>query len=321
VNVVKMIFGSHLYGTATETSDRDYKGIEIPSWESLMLAEVKKSTATHTGKAKNAEGVKNGPDDVDTEIYSLHYFIELALKGETVALDMLHAPKSALLETSPVWEFLVAQRHRFYTKSLNALVSYARRQAAKYGVKGSRLEEARKALAVLEAHPDTRVGNLVDLLPTGEHLKFGQSEKHRFWEVCGKRLIFDSYARTYIGTMRDFVARYGERARQAEANEGVDWKAMSHALRAAYQVREIIAHGGFEYPLIGTGYLVAVKRGERQFAEVSEELESEIAAIENLVAHSTLPEQPDRAYWRDWLLCTLNSHHLGRIFSITKEAE
>lgn len=77
-------------------------------------------------------------DDVDVEIYSLHYFIHLACQGETVALDMLHAPDEMIEVSSPLWEEIVKLRDRFYTKNLRAFIGYARRQAAKYGINGTR---------------------------------------------------------------------------------------------------------------------------------------------------------------------------------------
>ena len=87
-SIVKMKFGSHLYGTATPDSDLDYKGVFLPTKEQIYLGNIPKSNS-HSTKQTSIEGVKNSNDDVDTEIYSLHYFIKLACEGQTVALDML----------------------------------------------------------------------------------------------------------------------------------------------------------------------------------------------------------------------------------------
>ena len=59
---------------------------------------------------------------------ALHYFIKLASEGQTVALDMLHAPKEMLLKTSDIWEELTANKDKFYTKNLKTFISYARRK-------------------------------------------------------------------------------------------------------------------------------------------------------------------------------------------------
>lgn len=36
ITIVKMVFGSFLYGTDTPESDKDYKGVFLPSWEEIL---------------------------------------------------------------------------------------------------------------------------------------------------------------------------------------------------------------------------------------------------------------------------------------------
>ena len=74
--IVKMKFGSHLYGTATEDSDLDYKGVFIPSLRQLLLNRVPKSINESTGNDIS----KNTKYDIDYDLYSLHYFIMLLFK-------------------------------------------------------------------------------------------------------------------------------------------------------------------------------------------------------------------------------------------------
>lgn len=299
--IVRMKFGSHLYGTATEASDTDYKGIYMPSGREVLLGRVKKSIST---MSKDGTASKNTAADVDEEIYSLHYFIELACQGQTVALDMLHAPDAMLTHTSQLWSELRGHRAGFYTKNLDALVGYARKQAAKYGVKGSRLAEAKMvAEALRKVPPDTRLKDIWNDLPSGEHIRKeppGERPEHAY-VVCGKMMIDTAKVGHYLPMLDQFIEEYGMRARQAEANVGVDWKAISHAFRAAYQVKAILVDGGFEYPLREATFLRQVKSGEIQYKDASPLLESLIDEVETLSAASTLPEKVDRERWDTWL--------------------
>lgn len=305
--VVYMTFGSHLYGTNSATSDKDYKGVFISSYEDTLLQRAPKSINTSSNKGSD----KNSSSDVDSEMYSLVYFLHLACEGETVALDMLHAPLKFCSTTSFAWADLVAQRSKFYTKSLKAFVGYARRQAAKYGVKGSRLAEARAVLAFLyEQDISTRLRDVWVDLPTGEHIHKTENTVDRLYEVCGKKLTASGYCSHYIPMLEAFVQRYGDRARQAEANEGVDWKAVSHAFRAAYQVKHILTNGGYTYPLPETPYLREIKSGELHFAnEVAPMLDELMDDLELLSKYSSLPEKVDRAYWDSWLINVLRGHY------------
>ncbi len=94
--IVKMKFGAHLYGTATPDSDMDYKGIFLPTKEELLLGRVPKSPNYSTGKDES----RNTKNDIDIELYALNYFKKLACDGQTVAMDMLHAPENMILQKS-----------------------------------------------------------------------------------------------------------------------------------------------------------------------------------------------------------------------------
>lgn len=303
--IVEMTFGSHLYETHTPTSDKDFKGVYMPTVEQMLLQRVPKSINSSTKKTK-VEGVRNGPEDVDTEFYSLHYFLHLACEGETVALDMLHASPKHWIESSSVWTELVLNRSRFYTKSLKSFVGYARRQAAKYGVKGSRLAEARLVLAELikqdKIDPHQRLREIWQKLPMGEHISVEVTDEDVLYNVCGKRLSSKAYVGHYIPMLSKFVDEYGHRAQEAAENKGIDWKAVSHAFRAAYQVKHILLNGGYSYPLPETYMILAVKRGTLDWhSQVQPALEAIMDEVEALSKESTLPERVDRGYWDKWL--------------------
>jgi len=152
--IVKTVFGSHMYGLNTPKSDKDFKGVFIPSMRDVLLNRIPETVKIHAGP----EHSKNGPEDLDEDMYSLHYFLQLACEGQSVAIDMLHGNME--ISSSPYWEFLKEHRNLFYTKSMKAFVGYARKQAAKYGIKGSRLETVRQVLALLVAKGIRLYGSL-----------------------------------------------------------------------------------------------------------------------------------------------------------------
>jgi hypothetical protein len=307
--IVKLMFGSQLYGTNTPDSDQDFKGVFLPSKEQILLGKIPKSINESTKKENQ---LKNTSKDVDFETYSLHYFIYLACEGETVALDMLHAPDNMIIEKSHIWNLIVAERERFYTKNLKAFVGYGRRQASKYGIKGSRLNDAQKVLDALKRVNDStnrcRLLDIWPILPTGEHIfKHPPNENgERMYEVCGRKIgekVTLQYARE---TVKRFVDNYGERARKAADNEGIDWKAVSHACRAAYQVKQILLENTIVFPLKEAKFLKSVKCGELDYQTiVAPKLEDLMTEVEELSLKSNLPDKVDRKFWDRFIINVL----------------
>ena len=309
--IVRMKFGAHLYGMATSDSDIDYKGVFLPSKEEILLGRIPKCHFWSTGDRAS----KNRPGDIDVESYSLHYFIMMACEGQIVALDMLHAPDSLIVESSDIWKFIVLERRRFYTKNLKAFVSYARRQAGKYGIKGSRLNAAATLLGLLKAEDLSRtLGTIWDKLPRNEYcFESGIDPQglHRY-QVCGKQFQ-ESVAIGYVvPVLEKFCEEFGNRARLAAENRDIDWKAVSHALRAAFQIKEILTAATITFPLKEARFLLQVKEGRLDYlTEVAPALESIMAEVEQLAADSALPEAVDRAYW-DKFICDTVERELFR---------
>lgn len=305
MGIVKMKFGSHLYGLNTPESDIDYKGIFMPSARELLLGKYPKSISSSTGNQNS----KNGPGDVDREDYALPYFVKLAVDGETVAIDMLHCNEPLI--STPEWEFLVENRRKFYSKDMKAFIGYVKRQAAKYGIKGSRINDISKVLDFLQERDKNRFGDSYDVklkdiwdeLPSGKFISKVTKDDRRFY-VVNSKMYQDTLT---TGQLRPALAKvlkgYGDRAHLAAQNKGVDWKAMSHALRAGYQCRDIFTKGDFAYPLRETEFLLAVKQGRLDFStEVAPALEEIVDEVEALAVASNLPKSVDVKFWDDWLV-------------------
>ena len=306
--VVRMKYGSHLYGLNTPNSDTDYKAICLPTAEQIIMQKADFVLKSSTGD----EHGKNTNEDVDDEVMSLSKFLNQAIAGKNTALDMLHAGEDQVMETSLIWRELQAKRHMFYTKDMSSYVDYVQGQAAKYGVKGSRFAALKDAMDVLQKftadgkNEDVRLGGIKDRLPLGEHAQIIEAEtkvgKQLFYEICQRKFDFQNKLPYVLDAMQKIYDGYGHRAKLAETNDGVDWKAVSHALRAGFQARAIYQHGGFEYPLRETEFIMDVKTGKCDYKTVVQPaIETLVAQVNTLAKASDLPETCDREYWENWL--------------------
>lgn len=302
--IIKMNFGSHLYGTDTDQSDRDYKGVFLPSLEDCVLNRIPRSINSST---KLGTG-KNSADDIDEEMYSLQYFLRLALNGEMIVIDMIHAPMSAIIETTETWERLHAHRRRFYSKNLARYLGYIRKQTAKYSIKGSRLKAMEEVIKVLNGFEDK--GKLVlawNDLPINDYCSMIENPKENRWrhyQCCGKQLhetMTISHAKNII---QNTYNRYGERAERAKRNEGIDWKAVSHAFRAGLQLEEIYTTRNLIFPLQEANFIRNIKMGKYHYMDdgIGDKLEALLKRVETLAKNSDLPKQVSSTWFDRFLL-------------------
>lgn len=323
--VMKCIHGSHLYGCSTPDSDTDYKGIFIPDMDDVLLGRAPKHINSSTGNDQS----RNSNGDVDDTLYSLTTFIDMCCSGETIAIDMIHIdrenPNLLHRDSDLVWQFIRQHRAKFYTSNMKAFLGYVRKQAAKYGVKGSRLDAIQMCLDFLHGmaltygngvkvklgdrgYNDIIQRDIASVYPEYVKVLDGFWKKDKWidktvLEVCGSKFDLSCPLTSLEESLQKQYDSYGHRAKLAKENQGIDWKAIHHAFRAALQLKEIYETGDLVYPLKDADFLLKVKRGEFDFTtEVEPRLDHLITQVEKLADESGLPRKVDREFWDNFIL-------------------
>ena len=319
--IVRMQFGSHLYGTNTPASDFDLKSVFIPDGRDIIMGTVK---STISQKRPKSEGEKNYAGEVEEEAFSLKQYLKLLTEGQTVALDMLFAPKEFITYKSrndDVWETIKANSNRLVTKKSQAFVGYCRQQAKKYGIKGSRVAAARTVLNVLlnmtSFHSLAKLGDYDDVispLTNLDHIAFvdipqkdGSNIRHL--EVCGRKLSYKASVKNAIDVTQHLVDEYGSRALLAEKNEGLDWKALSHAVRVAGEAVELFETGHIIFPRPDRDLLKEIKLGQLPYNVVADLIEEGFDHVELAATESNLRDDVDQN-WIDNFIETVYSDEL-----------
>ena len=307
-NVVKMIFGSKLYGTATENSDTDYQAVFKPSLREVILNSYVPAYKINTSD----ENEKNTVNDVDISVTSLQKFLLHAYNGETFVLDMLHSRE--WIYGSDEWEFLHNNRSKFYTKNMKSYLGYVKHQAAKYGIRGSRLETVESAIMLIKEKVPAKdidksrlrdVFHDVDIKTLTTPFKYVGEDSHNtpMVEIVSKKFNTSTPLPLVLNSLGQYLTTYGHRAKLAKENNGIDWKALHHALRVGYQMKSIYENGDFEYPLNETDFLMKVKLGELDYTTVvAPTLENLVEEIEQLAYNSDYPDEVNREFFDDWLV-------------------
>jgi hypothetical protein len=313
--IISMRFGSHLYGTATPASDADFKSVYVPEAREILLGRVKSVIST---QSKSDPAARNTAGDVDRETFALGKYLGLVCEGQTVALDMLFAPESAWLsEPDPLWFEIFQNRDKLLSKRCQAFIGYCRQQANKYGIKGSRMAAARRARdyfeAMLPTHGHVKLSEFAPILSAmtddDQHIDIVTiltgAERDRpldHFDCCGRKVSFTQTVRQAFDVYSRLFAEYGKRALAAEQNEGIDWKALSHAVRVGEQAVELLETGFVTFPRPSAEHLVRIKTGQLPYSMVAAEIETLLLDVERAAEASKLPDRPDTSFCDDMVL-------------------
>ncbi len=287
----KIQHGSHLYGLNTEKSDLDYKGVFLPTLEDLILQ-------------TNSKHISLDQPRVDHELFSLHKFFDLLSTGQPVALEMLFAPREMILETSPLWENIITHRGLLLTKNVKAFTGYCRSQASKYCLKGERLKALEDCYKILQNYNDVPLEqysqDFISRMGDNKYFSFSRMEDELkpWFMILNKKFFFNTKISTIMESLDYTIKKYGDRARLSRDMDGADWKAMSHAIRVAVEVRELLTVKQITLPLMPfeREYILRVKLGKENLEDVEDNLAMFLDHVDSAMTVTQLPEKFDREF-------------------------
>ena len=103
--LVKHLAGSHAYGTATETSDTDYRGIFCADPINLLTPFF----VVHE---------KTDSEEEDTKFYELAHFLKLCIECNPNIVETLWVDMEDVTFTTPAYEYLREHKHEFLSSKI-----------------------------------------------------------------------------------------------------------------------------------------------------------------------------------------------------------
>jgi len=290
-------FGSSLYGTNSENSDKDYKGVFLPNKEDLLLQKKKDNISITTGRNDS----RNTKNDVDIELWSIHKFINLLKKGETGAIDLLFSmfrKDTIIFEDTQFTNIFKTNYKKFLSKNARAFVGYCLGQASRYGIKGSRLGDLQEFNKWLEKNSNRfeRVKDLFSEIPklNLKYVSIITQNDVEYLQVLGKLYIKNMTIQELKEKTKKLENQFGDRTKLA--TKGVDWKALSHAVRVLLEFKEILETGFLKFPLKEAEYIKKIKynSAEKDLKGILDSIHEGIKEIEVLLEKSDLPENTSK---------------------------
>lgn len=321
--LIKVRFGSHLYGTNTADSDTDYKSVHIPPGNQIIMQNFPRVISSSTG----IQTEKNTKEDIDNDSISLFKYFDMLRAGDMVAIELLFVNSQTAIYMSDKWkENILAYRHKLFDRNIQGFVGYIRQQANKYGIKGSRVATARAGVEffsyLIEEFgataklKDIRYDIFDEFVCLNEHtaiisMPIGKHDSRYIdcLEILNRKIMFTVTLKEAYNIISKIFEEYGSRALAAERQEGVDWKSLYHAIRVSEQAIELLETGSITFPRQNVDDLLKIKRGEYKYQEIADRLEGNLDLLEILMESSSLPETLDV----DFLNRTLENLHLRAV--------
>ena len=297
--------GSKLHGTDGPNSDTDLKGIYIPPIKSYILEENVKIL-----KLGKDEDIPSTKDDIDLELYPVSLlFKSLSTRMETNTLEILFSMFANKIVYKTKQSELIKENYQYFLfNKTEALVNFAMSQAAKYSVKGDRLQELEDAISFFDdldislKDSKTTTLNDIDLSPLLNGKKYtkitplvGRDDYVKdYFEILSRKKILSTKIFEIKGFLRTIRKSYGKRANIAKENNGRDFKAFAHAIRAIKQAKELINTGFIKFPLTYAEELKKIKFNKTStIIELTNQMDKEKEELDNMQECSILPEIAD----------------------------
>ncbi|SFV65377.1 Thioredoxin, phage-associated [hydrothermal vent metagenome] len=305
-------YGSKLYGTDNPNSDTDYKGIFIPNKNDVLL----KRDLEHFNFNSNEKNTKNSKDDIDLQLFSIYKFFNLLKKGETGAMDILFSmfrEDTQIYNDQEFTSIIKENYKKFYNRNLHSFVGYCVGQSKVYNVRGERFNElhlfVKKFNSLVKEQGDKKlelVFPLIDEMFDEYDYKYinyiiadtsrgsGEIKQGKYVEVLGKRFLGTVTVKYFADKITNMEEQFGNRARASA--KGVDFKALSHAVRVISEVEELIDNDFITFPLKNRVYVTSVKEGNETLEDVMDYLDNKLNIVQGKLENSNLPERSDEVF-------------------------
>lgn len=287
----KIIFlveaGSHFFNLNSPTSDRDYRGIYMPSPKEFYEGESRRRFHERKTSPGNKTGVKNTADDTDFYLFSFTFFLDLLKRGDFNCMELLHAPADKVLIDSEEMRVLSFMRKSLLVNDISAFLGFIKKEYRRYGVNINHYKIQEDLANFLDQYPPhTRLRDIwKDIEEYGKddsQIIFTTSLTGKNNRVPTVKIAQRFYQNTVtvdyvVKAIRTRLKRYGHRQKNM-AKSGVEFKGLYHALRLIYEANDLFDHGEFKIPFNEERYntLKSIKNGKMPQDDIFNLIDTEI---------------------------------------------
>lgn len=278
--IFSCVSGSRLYGTETNDSDLDIRGVVLPPLEVLI-------DPIHNFK------VADSFDGEDKQLYDLGNFIKLCCDNNPNILELLYCTKQSIITSSDIWDKIVENRdlflsknikHRFLGYSISQLKSIIRHRG--WFLNPPNKKPERKDFG-LGYSPIVSEANLQNALAVPHELYL---PKYKY-ELLAERLYREEKKKW--DNYMQWVNNRNPKRKASEERFGYDGKMASHLFRLMTEGKELLLTGKITFPLPNAEWIKAIKDGFYKYEEILEMAKNMESEFETWYNESPLPHKPN----------------------------
>ena len=326
-------YGSHLYGINTENSDLDYRGIFIPKIRDLVLKRdvdeyntelninnikvdvklfsihkfIKLCSKADTNALDVLFSYNPERKDIQQYVYNKEQYYENGILAHPYI---------------PFIEFLINRGKLINTDRLESPITYAFKQATKYSIKGER----RQVMLNLLKHVNTYL--FLDTTPAdvplsrfitdfiyedgtpiinqyidGKHVKIDEldnkGKKEKYLYVCGVQHQFNLELKRFAQRLEEKINKEYTSQRTIDAADGNDWKALSHAIRILFEIKQLLETGDIQFPV--DPIVKQIKLGQISREDIDNLFDTTFQDIMEQIKQNTLNWKYDEEFWNGYI--------------------
>lgn len=309
--ILEIVTGSHLYGTATPESDKDYVGVFMPSIE-YVLGFKRCEEVDFSVKVKDDLG-KNTKDAVDRKLYEFRKYIVLAMENNPNIIETLFVNKENIIHCDDRGKSLLDIRHKFLHRGLSKkFLGYAASQKHKMVIKRDNYFDFVQTLDFLHSIDDGKSILEVATDPKSKmKMRYDENSNTKFVVIGDLNIIPSKTVKSVRQIVKDRLDKVGNRE-ELLTKFGYDCKFAGHLIRLMVEGMELLKTGDLQFPIKERKMLRDIREGKWSISRVLEysfELEKE---IECLVESSPLPAKPDFEFLQSYTIDKLKQHILSK---------
>lgn len=313
--ILKIRSGSHLYGTNTENSDKDYLGVYLNTKEELLgLQTSEELTDNIESKAENGRNTK---DAVDCKYYELRKFCRLAMNGNPTVLEILFVNPENILEITKEGEELLKLKQDFISKRIyNSFMGYAFSQKKKAFIKSENLQKIINAYEKINLFLNDHTiylymtykcisENSYNNIPAlNQYVEEFKNERDAEMIKIGD-LIFP--IDISIKKLREALKIRLDKAswrKDGMLQYGCDYKFMSHNVRLLMEGIELMNTKNLILPLSYKDIILKIKTGNMNNQDIVNLMEAYETELHKYKDNNNLPDKADYNKINDFIINT-----------------